>query len=62
MSWCAFCGICIGPWVNVSFLERTRMHYVTCRSHWMQKQKFDMTCPGVLFIESESVPPDDGDP
>jgi hypothetical protein len=27
------------------------MHYVTCRSHQMQKHKFGVTCPGVLFVE-----------
>jgi hypothetical protein len=33
------------------------MHYVSCRSHQMQKHKFGITCPDALFIESELVPP-----
>jgi hypothetical protein len=28
------------------------MHHVTRRSHRMQKHKFGVTCPGVLFIET----------
>jgi hypothetical protein len=32
------------------------MHYEKSRSHQMEKQKFDVTCPGVLLVESESVP------
>jgi hypothetical protein len=28
------------------------MHYVTCRSHQMQKCKFGVMCPIVLFLES----------
>jgi hypothetical protein len=27
------------------------------RSHRMQKHKFDVTCPVVLFVESVPVPP-----
>jgi hypothetical protein len=34
------------------------MHYVTHRSHNMQKNKFGITCPGALFIESVPVPPE----
>jgi hypothetical protein len=34
------------------------MHYVTHRSHWMQKHKFGITCPEALFIESVQVPPE----
>jgi hypothetical protein len=33
------------------------MHYVTHRSHRMQKHKFSITCPSVLFVESVPVPP-----
>jgi hypothetical protein len=33
------------------------MHYVTHRSHRMQKQKFGVTCPDALFIKSILVPP-----
>jgi hypothetical protein len=28
------------------------MHYVTRRSDWIQKHKFDVMCPGVLFMET----------
>jgi hypothetical protein len=28
------------------------MHYVTRRSHWMQKLKFGVMCPDTLFVES----------
>jgi hypothetical protein len=28
------------------------MHYVTSRSHRMQKHKFHITCPGTLFMET----------
>jgi hypothetical protein len=31
------------------------MHYVTRRSHRMQKDMFDVTCSGVLFMESVPV-------
>jgi hypothetical protein len=31
---------------------------VTRRSYWMQKYKFDGTCPGALFVESVPVPPE----
>ena len=34
------------------------MHYVTHRYHWMRKHKFSVTCPVVLFVESEPVPPE----
>jgi hypothetical protein len=37
---------------------RTRMHYMTRRSHWMQKHKFSVKCPGALFVESVQVPPE----
>jgi hypothetical protein len=32
---------------------------VTHRSHRIQKQKFSITCPGVLFMESMPFPPND---
>jgi hypothetical protein len=32
------------------------MLYVTRRSHRMQKHKFGVTCPSVLFVESVLVP------
>jgi hypothetical protein len=56
MSWRNFCRICIGPCFDVSIPGCTRIHYVKSRSHQMQKHNFDVTCPGVLFIESKSVP------
>jgi hypothetical protein len=34
------------------------MHYVRCRSHRMQKQKFNATCPNTSFVESVPVPPE----
>jgi hypothetical protein len=34
------------------------MHYVTRRSHWIQKHKFGVTCPGALFVESVPIPPE----
>jgi hypothetical protein len=34
------------------------MHYVTHRSHRMQKHKFVLTCPIMLFVKSILVPPD----
>jgi hypothetical protein len=30
---------------DISHPEHTGMHYVTRRSHWMQNQKFGITCP-----------------
>jgi hypothetical protein len=33
------------------------MHYVTQRSHRMQKHNFSVTCPGTVFVETASVPP-----
>jgi hypothetical protein len=32
------------------------MHYVTRRSHRMQKDMFDVTCSGVLFMETAPGP------
>jgi hypothetical protein len=37
---------------------RIRMHYVTQRSHWIQKHKFSVTCPRTLFVETASGPPE----
>jgi hypothetical protein len=34
------------------------MHYVTHRSHRIQKHKFGVMCPGRLFVESVPVPPE----
>jgi hypothetical protein len=34
-----------------------RMHYVTHRSHWVQKHKFGVTCPGAFFMESIPIAP-----
>jgi hypothetical protein len=33
------------------------MHYMTRRSHQMQKHKFGVTCPGTLIVESVPVSP-----
>jgi hypothetical protein len=44
--------------VDVLRPRRTRMHYVTNRSHRRQKQKFGEMCLGTLFVESEPVPPE----
>jgi hypothetical protein len=33
------------------------MHYVTHRSYRMQKHKFGMTCPGMLFTKTAPGPP-----
>jgi hypothetical protein len=35
----------------------TEIHYVTHRSHQMQKRMFDVTCPGMLFVKPIPVPP-----
>jgi hypothetical protein len=44
--------------VKVSWPGCNGMHYVTHRSHQMQKkQKFGVTCPDALFIETTSGPP-----
>jgi hypothetical protein len=34
------------------------MHYVTCRSHQMEKHKFGITCPSTLFMEFIPLPPE----
>jgi hypothetical protein len=36
------------------------MHYVTHRSHQMQKNKFNISCPGAFFVQSVRVPPEHG--
>jgi hypothetical protein len=43
--------------VDVSHLGRTRMCYVTSRSHEMQKHKFGVTCPNVLLFRPALGPP-----
>jgi hypothetical protein len=43
--------------VNVSHSGHHGMHYVARITHWMQKHKFGITCPSVLFVESVTVPP-----
>jgi hypothetical protein len=45
--------------VDVSHPERTRMHYVTHRPHRIQKHKFNIMCPDMLFVESVTIPPED---
>jgi hypothetical protein len=35
--------------IDVSRPRRIEMHYVTRRSHWMQKRKFVVTCP-IVFL------------
>jgi hypothetical protein len=32
------------------------MHYVTSRSHRIQKHMFGITCPSALFVETSPVP------
>jgi hypothetical protein len=44
--------------VQVSRIGHTGIHYVTRRSHRMQKHKFNITCPDALFVESASIPPE----
>jgi hypothetical protein len=34
------------------------LHYVTRRSHRMQKHRFSITCPGVLMMETAPGPPE----
>jgi hypothetical protein len=34
------------------------MHYVTHKSHRMQKHKFSVTCPNTLFVKYVPVPPE----
>jgi hypothetical protein len=42
--------------IHISYPGCTGMHYVTHRSHRMQKHKLRVTCPDVVFVESVSVP------
>jgi hypothetical protein len=44
-------------WVNVSWPGCAGMHYVTRRSHRMQKHKFRVTCPDALFLLTAPGPP-----
>jgi hypothetical protein len=59
-----FTEIVLGPpenekWrVYVSRLGRTRMPYVTRRSHQMDKHKFGVTCPNTHFTEIAPGPPE----
>jgi hypothetical protein len=43
--------------MNISCPGHTGMHYMTNKSHQIQKHKFGTMCPGVLFVESIPVPP-----
>jgi hypothetical protein len=44
-------------YVDILRHGRTRVHYVSCRSHRMEKLNFGVTCPGALFVISLPVPP-----
>jgi hypothetical protein len=46
--------------IIVSHPRHTGMHYVTHRSHRMQKNRFGVLCPGVLFMEIAPSPPEHG--
>jgi hypothetical protein len=37
---------------------RTGVHYVTRKSHWMQKHMFGVMCRGALFMEITLDPPE----
>jgi hypothetical protein len=40
------------------FTPRThKINYMPCISHHMQKHKFGVMCPGVLFVDPALVPP-----
>jgi hypothetical protein len=58
-----FVGSALGPignekWcVDLSHFGHTRAHYVTRRSHWMQKHKFGVTCPGTFFWDPQRAHP-----
>jgi hypothetical protein len=43
---------------DVSRPGGAEMHYMTQRSHWQQKHRFSITCPGAVFVESVPVPPE----
>jgi hypothetical protein len=38
--------------IDVSRLGRIEMHYMTHKSHRMEKHKFGVTCPSALFVKS----------
>jgi hypothetical protein len=38
--------------IDVLCPKHTGMHYMTQRSHGIQKNKFDVMCPTMLFVES----------
>jgi hypothetical protein len=42
--------------IDVSYPRRTRMHYVTHRSHQMHKHKFGVRCCSVLFCGIRTSP------
>jgi hypothetical protein len=42
--------------VDFLLLGRARMHYMTRRSRRMQKPKFSVMCPGMLFMVSAPGP------
>jgi hypothetical protein len=43
--------------VDILCPRRTRLHYVTPKSHCMQKHNFSVTHPDALFVKSVLVPP-----
>jgi hypothetical protein len=45
--------------IDISLHGHTEMHYVTHRSHRMQKHNLFIMCPGALFLESVLVRPED---
>jgi hypothetical protein len=64
LSRCAFYGNRTSPtrarkkvFQRFTPVQRSGMHYVTCRSHRIQKHKFGVMCPGTHFVESIPVPP-----
>jgi hypothetical protein len=44
--------------INVLRSGHTGMLYIAHRSHWMQKHKFAITCPNVLFMKTALGPPE----
>jgi hypothetical protein len=42
--------------IDITCLGRSRLHYVNCRSHQMQKHRFSVTCPGARFVETALGP------
>jgi hypothetical protein len=63
MSQHTFYGNNTGPpehekyFIDVLLSGRSGMHFVTYRSHQMQKHKFSVFCPGWLFMETAQGPP-----